>query len=64
MVENPDDVATAVHRYRQGGPGFSDLLILAAAERRGATPLYTFDHRLARRESVTLVGHNKGGVSS
>ena len=26
VVENSDDVAAAAHRYRQGGPGFSDLM--------------------------------------
>ena len=56
LVENPDDVAAAAHRYRQGGAGFSDLMVLSAAERAGATPLYTFDRRLARMEGVVLVG--------
>ena len=56
-VENSDDVAAAAHRYRQGGAGFSDLMILTAAERAGATPLYTFDRRLARMEGAALVGN-------
>ena len=55
VVEDSDDVAAAAHRYRQGGAGFSDLMILAAAEREGATPLHTFDRRLARMEGATLV---------
>ena len=57
VVENSDDVAAAAHRYRQGGVGFSDLMILTAAERVGATPLYTFDRRLARMEGAALVGN-------
>ena len=56
VVENADDVVAAAHRYRQGGVGFSDLMILAAAERVGAAPLYTFDRRLARMQGVVLVG--------
>ena len=56
VVENADDVVAAAHRYRQGGVGFSDLMILAAAEREGALPLYTFDRRLGRMRGVVLVG--------
>ena len=59
LVENPDDVAAAAHRYRQGGVGFSDLMVLSAAERSGATPLYTFDRRLARMDGVVLVGDKR-----
>ena len=60
VVENSDDVAAAAHRYREGGAGFSDLMILAAAERAEAMPLHTFDRRLARMEGVVLVGHKTG----
>ena len=56
VVENSDDVAAAAYRYRQGGIGLSDLMILSAAEREGATPLHTFDRRLARIEGAVLVG--------
>ena len=63
VVENSDDVAAAAHRYREGGAGFSDLMILAAAERAEAMPLHTFDRRLARMEGVVLVGHKTGDVS-
>lgn len=63
LVENPDDVAAAAHLYRQGGVGFSDLMILSAAERAGATPLYTFDRRLAQMEGAVLVGDKTGGAS-
>ena len=55
VVEHADDVAAAAYRYRQGGVGFSDLMVLAAAERAEATPLYTFDRRLARMEGAALV---------
>ena len=55
VVENSDDVAAAAHRYRQGGAGFSDLMILSAAERVGAIPLHTFDRRLARINGAVLV---------
>ena len=55
VVENSDDVAAAAHRYRQGGPGFSDRMVLSAAERVGAVPLRTFDRRLARMDGAVLV---------
>lgn len=63
IVENSDDVAAAAHRYRQGGVGFSDLMILTAAERMAATPLHTFDLRLARMQGAVLV-ETLGGKSS
>ena len=63
LVENPDDVAAAAHRYRQGGVGFSDLMILSAAERAGAAPLYTFDRRLARMEGAAPVPDKRRDAS-
>ena len=53
---NSDDVAAAAHRYRRGGADFSDLMILAAAERAGARPLYTFDRGLGRMDGAVLLG--------
>ena len=38
VVENSDDVAAVAYRFRQGGVGFSDLMILRAAERVNSTP--------------------------
>lgn len=55
VFESADDVVRSVLRYRQGGPGFSDLMILAAAGRAEALPLHTFDGRLARVEGRSLV---------
>ena len=63
VVENSDDVAAAAHRYGQGGPGFSDLMILSAAERTGAAPLRTFDRKLAQTASAVLVEHTTGDAS-
>ena len=54
-IEAVDDVARAALSFRQGGPGFSDLMIAAAAERAGAHPLYTFDRALARVEGAALL---------
>ena len=54
-VESVDDVARAALRYRRGDAGFSDLMIVAAAERSGACPLYTFDRKAAQLEGVTLL---------
>ena len=56
VVEHSDDVAAAAYRFRQGGVGFSDLMILRAAERTDSTPLQTFDHRLARMQGAQLLG--------
>ncbi len=56
IVEAGDDVAHAATRYGIGGADFSDLMILAAAERAGAWPLYTFDRDLARVDGAELVG--------
>ena len=55
VVENSDDVAAAAYRFRQGGVGFSDLMILRAAERANSTPLRTFDRRFAQMQGVNLV---------
>ena len=56
VVEAGDDVAHAATRYGMGGADFSDLMILAAAERAGARPLYTFDRALSRVDGARLVG--------
>jgi len=55
VVEAADDVARAAFRYQPGGPGFSDLMVRAAAERARARPLYTFDRKAARLEGVELL---------
>lgn len=55
VVESGDDVARAAFRYRAGGPGFSNLMVLAAAERSGARPIFTFDRKAARLEGVELL---------
>lgn len=55
VIEEANDVARAAFRYRASGVGFSDLMILAAAERSGAQPLYTFAQKAARLEGVSLL---------
>lgn len=55
VVEAADDVASVALTYRQGGADFADLMILAAADRAGAVPLYTFDRSLARVEGAALM---------
>ena len=55
VVETSEDVARAAIRYGQGGADFSDLMILAAAERVGSHPLYTFDRKRARLAGAMLV---------
>ena len=56
VAEASDDVAKATFMYGQGSADFADLMILAAAERVGAMPLYTFDQKLAREEGAVLLG--------
>ena len=63
LVENSDDVAAAAHLYNQGGVGFSDLMILSASKRAGATPLHTFDREFARMEGAVLVETATAGAS-
>ncbi|MCY3562941.1 MAG: hypothetical protein OXH26_03330, partial [bacterium] len=53
--ESGEDVTRSVLRYAQGGPGFSEFMILASATRAGAVSLHTFDTRLAPIEGATLV---------
>ena len=54
VVEAADDVVSAAYGYRQGRADFSDLMILAAAGREGARPLYTFDRKLSRLHGTAL----------
>ena len=55
VIEAADDVAQAAFRYRTVSTGFSDLMILAAAERAQALSMYTFDQKAARQEGVVLL---------
>ena len=55
VIEAAGDVAQAAYRYRSGGADFSDLMILAAAGRSQALPLYTFNQKAARQEGVNLL---------
>ena len=55
IFEAGDDVARVASRFRQGGADFADLMILAAAERAGATSLYTSDRALARMDGAALI---------
>ena len=60
MVEDSHVVAAAAHRYGQGGPGLSDLMILSAAGRTDAAPLHTFYRRLAQMPEAVLAEHTTG----
>lgn len=55
VMENAQDVADAAVGYGDGQSDFADLMILAAARRQGAMPLYTFDRRAARVDGVELL---------
>ncbi|MCE6967351.1 PIN domain-containing protein [Cereibacter sphaeroides] len=58
VVEAADRVGLALSRYRQGGPGFSDQMILIAAGQAGCERLYSFDRKLtaAGAEPVPAAG--------
>ena len=55
IVENDRAMTHAAYRYMQGGVDFADLMILAAADDHEATPLYTFDRKLARLDGARLL---------
>jgi len=54
-IEAADDVGTAMFQYREGGFGFADLMIAAAARRADAIPLITFDRKAAKIHGVELL---------
>ena len=56
--ETGDDVARAAFMYRQGGAGFADLMIAAAAKRTGAYPLYTFARQAAQLDGAVLLSED------
>ena len=64
IVEAADALGQAASRYRQGGVGFADLMILAAAEREGALPLYTFDRQLGRMDGAAHMDNPAGGATT
>ena len=55
IIEDDNDVAQAAVTYNRVGADFSDLMILAAANRVGAQPLYTFDRRLSNLQGTVLL---------
>ena len=55
VVEAADDVARSAFRYLSATAGFADVIVLAAAGRAAALPLYTFDGKSARLEAVELL---------
>ena len=55
VVEAVDRVGLALSRYRAGGPGFADQMIVLAGRDAGATTCYTFDPRTAEMVEATLL---------
>ncbi len=56
VMETAGDVAQAAYRYRPGGAGFSDLMILAAAERSEAlSPVHFRSESSQDKRSVMLL---------
>lgn len=55
VIEDANDVGRAALGYARGVADFADLMVVAAARRQGATPVYTFDHRASRIDGVHLL---------
>ena len=55
LIEDANDVGRAALGYSRGVADFADLMVVAAARRQGATPVYTFDHRASRIDGVHLL---------
>ncbi len=55
VFEVAEDVTQATESYRRGGADFADRMILGAASRNGAMPLYTFDRRFSRMYGTVLL---------
>lgn len=53
--EAAEDVTHAAESYRMGGADFADQMILRAADRNGAMPLYTFDRKFSRMYRTILL---------
>jgi len=55
LIEDADDIGSALELYRNDGFGFADVMIAAAARRAGAVELVTFDRKAARLPGVRLL---------
>lgn len=55
-IEAGDDAGASLSAYCDGGFGFADLMIAAAARRASARTLVTFDRKAARLDGVTCLG--------
>ncbi len=55
VIEAADDVGAAAEVYREGGFGFADMMIAAAARRAGAKELVTFDRKASQLPRVRLL---------
>lgn len=55
VVEQEQQVLSALSAFETGGADFADYLVLTAARATQALPLWTFDERLARADGVELV---------
>ena len=55
LFEEAADVAHAAAGYERSGPEFADRMILAAARRTGAVPLFTLDRGLAGMRGAAAV---------
>ena len=58
LIESANDVGRAALGHAGGVADFADLMVVAAARRQGATPLYTFDNQAARVDGVELLSVN------
>jgi predicted nucleic-acid-binding protein len=56
VLEDPPLVQAALAAFRSSKADFSDCLILGIAQRAGASPLATFDEKLAKLPSTRRLG--------
>ena len=55
LFEEGDDVYRAAIQYPKSSTDFSDLMILAAADRISASTLYSFDKKSTRLNGVSVL---------
>lgn len=56
VLEAADHAALALDRYRKGGPGFADQMVVLAGQGAGCRDTVTFDRTAARLPGMRLLG--------
>lgn len=56
VLEAADHAALALDRYRKGGPGFADQMVVLAGQGAGCRDTVTFDRKAAGLPGMRLLG--------